>query len=111
MTVPSTNSVSPKAPIKVTASVRQGTSADFNTNKPRVKRRSVLKMALPVDMPWVGSETTLDFINVEVICSVPVDANEKQIRNALNLIPGTLYNGDGTLSCIGEMLAYGHEPY
>lgn len=93
---------------KITASVRQGVPADFLGNKQRIKRRTTLKCALPISVPG-ASGTTVDYINVDVVLSAPVEATDGQIATALGMPLNACY--DGSNSPLKDLVVYGREPY
>lgn len=94
--------------VRITASVRPGTSANYISKVPRVKRRVTLKIALPVDVPG-ETGTIVDFINLDVTLSSPNEATEMQIRAALASVEGLAFSiPDMPLR---DLLVNGREPY
>lgn len=95
--------------LRITASVRPGTPANFVSKVARVKRRTTLKFAIPIDVPGeVG--TIVDYINVDVVFSSPVEATEAQVRHALSMVAGCAFDENATQP-LRDMLVNGREPY
>jgi hypothetical protein len=93
-------------PVAVSASVRAGKAADFVYNTPRVKRKSVIKIRLPITTPGVDGDI-IDYIDVETSIAAPVEATEAQIVTAM-LNMSELYINN---QCLYELCVNGAEPY
>lgn len=94
--------------VRITASVRPGTAANFISKVARVKRRATLKLAFPVDVPG-ESGTIVDYINADIVISMPVEATEAQVRNVLASVEGLAFAiPDMPLR---DLLVNGNEPY
>lgn len=92
--------------VKLTASVRPGTPANFITKTPRVKRKVIVKLQVPVDVPG-ETGTIVDFINFDLSISVPVDVSRELTDTVVKTIPGLLVDSN----VLEEMVTQGHEPY
>lgn len=93
---------------RLSVSVRPGSPANFVSKVPRVKRRSTMKLALPVLVP--GEEGNIvDYINLDVVLSSPVEANESQIRTALR--SAELAAFDSLSSPLKDLVVNGREPF
>jgi len=92
-------------PLSVTASVRAGKAADFIYNTPRVKRKSVVKIRLPITTPGADGDI-IDYIDVETSIAAPVEATESQLVTAMLMMTEIRQN-----QCLYEMCTQGAEPY
>lgn len=106
-TVNPANKFSVKVPAKISAAVRPGRDADFVTGTPRIKRRVTAKYAFPIDVPGETSDI-VDFINIDFTMSLPVVANERQIRSAVKAVGDSFFVSG---SCLKDLVIHGHEPY
>lgn len=93
---------------KVTASVRPGVPADFANGKARVKRRTTIKVSLPISTPGAEGNIT-DYITVDFVLSAPVEATANQLRTALNSVHTAVY--DGSNSPLADLVVNGREPF
>lgn len=93
-------------PMTLTASVRPGRAADYINKVTRVKRRTIVKVKLPLQVP--GEEGPInDNIDVELVVSSPVDATDDQMRTAI------MAASQATVSteCLQDMFVNGAEPF
>lgn len=104
--------LAPNARARITASLRPGVAANFVTKAERVKRRVNARVELPINVPGPEGSTVIDYMNVDLTISVPVEASYKQIGNALHVAHASLYatylQGNTPLD---DMLTGGNEPY
>lgn len=96
---------------RITAALRPGTPANAVTKAPRVKRRVTVKAELPIVVTGVDG-TSIDFINVDVVISCPVESTNLQLENAIHVAHAAMIasylQGD---TPIDDMLTGGNEPY
>lgn len=92
-------------PIVATASVRPGRSADFTTGVERVKRKTIVKMRIPVHVPGADGDI-VDYIDTSIELSAPVECSPTQVGVAA-IAAGGLF---GTAP-IDDMVGAGREPY
>lgn len=96
---------------RVTAALRPGSPANIVTKAPRVKRRVTVKAELPIVVTGVDG-TSVDYINVDIVISCPVESTTLQLENALHIAHAAMnanyLQGD---TPIDDMLTGGNEPY
>lgn len=96
---------------RLTAALRPGTPANAVTKAPRVKRRLTVKAELPIVVTSVDG-TNVDFINVDVVVSCPVESTNLQLENALHIAHAAIIaNYLQGNTPIDDMLTGGNEPY
>jgi hypothetical protein len=95
-----------------TFSVRAGRPVDFVNNTKRIKRKMVCKCRLPVATPGMiagAPGSIVDYIDVELTVSTPVEATEDQLYSAIHF--AHLTDGVFGQGWVEDMLVNGNEPY
>lgn len=95
-----------------TFSVRSGKPADLINGGARVKRKTTIKLRLPVEVPALVSGSVadvIDYVDAELVIASPVETGVDVLRTAQKFFSRN--NGILETNWVEEMIENGYEPY